>query len=227
MHSQRRGSLTDVQVRDEQLVVNTIRACAADLCQQFKGGHPGTVMGAATIGVALWRYAMRYNPSNPEWFARDRRSPRPAFSSGLQTGFVLSVGHACLLQYLMLHFTGYEAWTFDVIKDYHAAKSHVMAAGHPEIEYPGVEVTTGPLGQGIANAVGMAAAGKSMAAHYNKEGFPVVEGKIWCMTGDGCIQEGVGQEGEQTRAMCVESVKPMCSAVHGRALGPRQSDHGV
>ncbi|EIW68867.1 hypothetical protein TREMEDRAFT_68833 [Tremella mesenterica DSM 1558] len=162
------------------LVINNIRTLAADLCQQYKGGHPGTVMGAAAIGVALWKYEMRYNPTNPEWFARDR--------------FVLSVGHACLLQYLMLHFSGYSAWTMDVIRDYHAPKPHVMAAGHPEIEFPGVEVTTGPLGQGIANAIGMAVSGKALAAQYNKEGFEVIPGKIWCMTGDGCIQEGVGQE---------------------------------
>ncbi|KAK8853030.1 transketolase [Kwoniella newhampshirensis] len=166
---------------DEMLVLNTVRCLAADLCQQYKGGHPGTVMGAAAIGVALWRYEMKFNPANPDWFARDR--------------FVLSAGHACLLQYLMLHFSGYEAWTMDVIKQYHAPNLHgSMAAGHPEIEYPGVEVTTGPLGQGIANAVGLAAAGKQLAAQYNKDEFPVVDGKIWCFTGDGCLQEGVGQE---------------------------------
>ena len=139
-------------------------------------------MGAASIGVALWRYLMRYNPANPQWFNRDR--------------FVLSAGHACLLQYLMLHFSGYEAWTLDEIRNYHAPTMNGIAAGHPEIEFPGVEVTTGPLGQGIANAVGLAMAGKQLGAQYNKPDYPIVDGKVWCFTGDGCLQEGVGQEGE-------------------------------
>ncbi|ORX35624.1 transketolase [Kockovaella imperatae] len=168
-------------VKDEQLVLNTIRCLAADLCQQYKGGHPGTVMGAAAIGVALWKHEMRYNPLNPDWFNRDR--------------FVLSAGHACLLQYIFLHFSGYEAWTMEQIKKYHSpATSGSMAAGHPEIEYPGIEVTTGPLGQGIANAVGLAIASKQLAATYNKPEIKIIDNKIWCFTGDGCLQEGVGQE---------------------------------
>ncbi|WVW83577.1 transketolase [Kwoniella bestiolae CBS 10118] len=166
---------------DEQLVLNTIRCLTADLCQQYKGGHPGTVMGAAAIGIALWRYEMRYNPLNPEWFNRDR--------------FILSAGHACLFQYLFLHFSGYEAWTLDQVKNYHSpATKGSMAAGHPEIEYPGIEVTTGPLGQGISNAVGMAIASKQLAATYNKGDLKPIDNKIWCFTGDGCLQEGVGQE---------------------------------
>ena len=96
----------------------------------------------------------------------------------------------------MLHFTGYKVWTMDAIKDYHAPTMKGIAAGHPEIEYPGIEVTTGPLGQGIANAVGMAIAGKHLAARYNKDDMEIINGKIWCFTGDGCLQEGVGQEGE-------------------------------
>ncbi|OXG81304.1 hypothetical protein C350_03158 [Cryptococcus neoformans MW-RSA36] len=118
-----------VTEKEEQLVLNTIRCLAADLCQQYKGGHPGTVMGASAIGIALWRYEMRYNPLNPDWFNRDR-----------------------------------------------------------------IEVTTGPLGQGISNAVGMAIASKQLAATYNREGLDIVDNKIWCFTGDGCLQEGVGQE---------------------------------
>lgn len=95
-------------------------------------------MGAAAIAVALWKNHLRYNPHNPDWFARDR--------------FVLSAGHACLLQYTLLHLTGYEAWTLDQIQLYHAnTATDSMAAGHPEIEFPGVEVTTGPLGQGIVS----------------------------------------------------------------------------
>ena len=139
-------------------------------------------MGAAAIGIALWRYHMRYNPLNPDWFGRDR--------------FVLSAGHACLLQYLFLHFSGYEAWTLDEVKKYHAPVKHNMAAGHPEIEFPGVEVTTGPLGQGIANAVGLAVAERSLAARYNKDDCSIIDSTVWCLTGDGCLQEGVAQEGE-------------------------------
>lgn len=96
----------------------------------------------------------------------------------------------------------------DQVRNYHAPVENTMAAGHPEIEFPGVEVTTGPLGQGIANAVGLAVAGKQLGAQYNKDGFPIVDGKIWAMTGDGCIQEGVGMEGEFYVASC--------------AVGPRQ-----
>ena len=139
-------------------------------------------MGAAAIAVGLWRYAMRYNPRNPDWFGRDR--------------FVLSAGHASLLQYIMLHFAGYEAWTMEEISKYHAPRMDVIATGHPEIECPGIEVTTGPLGQGFANAVGMAMAAKQVQSMYDKPQYPIVgEQKIWCFVGDGCLQEGVGHEG--------------------------------
>ncbi|KAJ7641468.1 Transketolase, thiamine diphosphate binding domain-containing protein [Roridomyces roridus] len=167
------------QSETEQLVLNTVRILGADLTQAFKGGHPGTVMGAAAIGVALWRHLMRYNPKNPDWFNRDR--------------FVLSAGHACLWQYIHLHLTGYEAWSIDALRQYHNPKFGI-AAGHPEIEFPGIELTTGLLGQGIANAVGLAMAAKNLAATYNKPNFDIVDNKIWCFTGDGCLQEGVGQE---------------------------------
>ncbi|KAK0193656.1 Transketolase, thiamine diphosphate binding domain-containing protein [Armillaria mellea] len=163
----------------EKLVVNTVRTLAADLTQQFKGGHPGTAMGAALIGVALWRHAMRFNPKNPDWFNRDR--------------FVLSAGHACLWQYIHLHLSGYDAWTLDALKKYHNPDFGI-AAGHPEIEFPGIELTTGLLGQGIANAVGLAIASKHLAATYNKPDFPLVDNRIYCFMGDGCFQEGVGQE---------------------------------
>ncbi|KAJ7736743.1 Transketolase, thiamine diphosphate binding domain-containing protein [Mycena maculata] len=163
----------------EKLVLNTVRILGADLTQAFKGGHPGTVMGAAAIGFALWRHVMSYNPKNPDWFDRDR--------------FVLSAGHACLWQYIYLHLTGYEAWTIDALRQYHNPKFGI-AAGHPEIEFPGIELTTGLLGQGIANAVGLAMASKNLAATYNRPGFDIVDNKIWCFSGDGCLQEGVGQE---------------------------------
>ncbi|KAH8827170.1 transketolase [Flagelloscypha sp. PMI_526] len=172
-------SQTDPKKDLQQHILNTIRCLTADLVQEYKGGHPGTAMGAASIGMALWKYSMRFNPKNPEWFNRDR--------------FVLSAGHACLLQYIYLHFTGYEAWTMDVLRSYHSPK-YGIAAGHPEIEFPGCEVTTGPLGQGLANATGLAIAAKNLAATYNKPNFPIVDNKIWAFTGDGCLQEGVGQE---------------------------------
>jgi dihydroxyacetone synthase len=105
----------------------------------------------------------------------------------------------------MLHLTGYEAWPLSEVRKYHAPK-YGMAAGHPEIEFPGIEVTTGPLGQGIANAVGLAVAGKNLGATYNREGYPVVDGKVWCFTGDGCLQEGVGQEGESSESPWVRAI---------------------
>ncbi|MCO5549785.1 hypothetical protein L7F22_003259 [Adiantum nelumboides] len=162
-------------------VLATVRCLAADLVQQFNGGHPGTAMGAAAIGLALWGDIMRFNPNNPNWLDRDR--------------FVLSAGHACLLQYIYLHLCGYKTWTMDMLKRYHSRDFiGSQSAGHPEIEFEGVEVTTGPLGQGVANAVGLAMASKHFAARYNKEDCKVVNNKIYCMTGDGCIQEGIGCE---------------------------------
>lgn len=120
---------------------------------------------------------------------------------------MLSAGHACLLQYIMLHLSGYSSWTLDQIKKYHAPTMDGIAAGHPEIEFPGVELTTGLLGQGIANAVGLAMANKNMAATYNRDGFPIIQNKVWCFTGDGCLQEGVGQEGEHRERT------PACAAL--------------
>ncbi len=170
-------------VEQNEDALREIRCLAADLVQQFKGGHPGTAMGAASIGMALWGSAMRFNPADGTWPDRDR--------------FVLSAGHACLLQYIYLHLTGYKAWTMDMLKHYHSPDFKTsLAAGHPEIDPEnGIEVTTGPLGQGISNSVGLAIASKHMAAHYNKPGFDIVANTIWCFTGDGCIAEGVGVEG--------------------------------
>ncbi|PWY96935.1 hypothetical protein BCV70DRAFT_228880 [Testicularia cyperi] len=170
-------------VEENEAVLQEIRCLVADIVQQFNGGHPGTAMGAASIGMALWGSAMKFNPLDGRWANRDR--------------FVLSAGHACLLQYVYLHLTGYKAWTMDMLKRYHSKDFKTsLAAGHPEIdpEY-GIEVTTGPLGQGISNAVGLAIASKSMAYQYNRPGFDLVSNTIWCFTGDGCIAEGVGQEG--------------------------------
>ena len=134
----------------------------------------------AAIGVALWRYVMRYAPHTPDFFNRDR--------------FVLSNGHTCLFQYTFLHLTGYKAMTFEQLKSYHSEREDALCPGHPEIEHEGIEVTTGPLGQGVANAVGLAMATKNLAATYNRPGYEVVNNHTWCMIGDACLQEGVALE---------------------------------
>ncbi|KZL75354.1 dihydroxyacetone synthase (transketolase) [Colletotrichum tofieldiae] len=161
-------------------VLKVFRAFIADLCQQFNGGHPGSAMGMAAIGIALYKYVMKYSPSNCDYFNRDR--------------FVLSNGHACLWQYLFMHLIGVKSMTIDQLKSYHSEKTDSLCPGHPEIENEGVEVTTGPLGQGVANAVGLAMATKNLAATYNKPGLEVVNNMTWCMIGDACLQEGVGLE---------------------------------
>ncbi|KAF1989919.1 dihydroxyacetone synthase [Aulographum hederae CBS 113979] len=174
---------SSVQLHDPETagrVLRTFRCLIADLCEQFKGGHPGSAMGMAAIGVALWKYVMRYSPSNPNFFARDR--------------FVLSNGHTCLWQYTFMHLIGYKNMTMDQLKSYHSDRTDSICPGHPEIEHEGIEVTTGPLGQGIANAVGLAMATKNLGATYNKPGFPLVDNKTFCMIGDACLQEGVGLE---------------------------------
>ncbi|KAL2072434.1 hypothetical protein VTL71DRAFT_11777 [Oculimacula yallundae] len=163
-----------------QRVLRTFRCLIADLCEQFKGGHPGSAMGMAAIGVALWKYVMDYSPENPDYFNRDR--------------FVLSNGHTCLFQYTFLHLVGYKNMTFDQLKSYHSDRTDSFCPGHPEIEHEGIEVTTGPLGQGIANAVGLAMATKHLGATYNRPDFPVVDNTTWCMIGDACLQEGVALE---------------------------------
>ena len=140
-------------------------------------------MGMAAIGIALWKYTMRYSPSNPNFFNRDR--------------FVLSNGHTCLFQYTFLHLTGYSAMTMDQLKSYHSTRPDGLCPGHPEIENDGIEVTTGPLGQGISNAVGLAMATKHLGAVYNRPGFPLVDNTTWCMIGDACLQEGVAMEAIQ------------------------------
>lgn len=170
-----------VSSKDEvQLVLHTFRLMVGDLCQQFNMGHPGSAMGMAALGVALWKYTMKYAPHTPNWFNRDR--------------FVLSNGHACLFQYLNLYFSGYKAMTWEQLLSYHSERPDSLCPGHPEIEHDGVELTTGPLGQGIANAVGLAIATKQLAAQYNKPGYEVVNNQTWCIVGDACLQEGVGCE---------------------------------
>lgn len=137
----------------------------------------------AAIGIALWKYVMKYSPNNPDYFNRDR--------------FVLSNGHTCLFQYTFLHLAGYKDMTMEQLKSYHSACHDSLCPGHPEIEIEGIEVTTGPLGQGVANAVGLAMASKNLAATYNREGYELVNNTTWCMIGDACLQEGVALEAFQ------------------------------
>jgi dihydroxyacetone synthase len=144
-----------------------------------KGLDSGAI-GMAAIGVALWKYVMVYAPHTPEFFNRDR--------------FVLSNGHACLFQYTFLHLAGYKAMTLEQLKSYHSSREDSFCPGHPEIEHEGIEVTTGPLGQGVANAVGLAIATKHLAAEFNQPGHDIVTNHTWCMVGDACLEEGVALE---------------------------------
>ncbi|KAE8131630.1 Transketolase, thiamine diphosphate binding domain-containing protein [Aspergillus pseudotamarii] len=174
------GDLQLESPEKHQRVMNVFRAVIADICQQYGEGHAGSPMGMAAIGIALWKYVMKYSPKNCNYFNRDR--------------FVLSNGHACLWQYLFLHLVGVKSMTLEQLKSYHSTKLDSVCPGHPEIENEGIEVTTGPLGQGLANAVGLAMATKNLAATYNKPGHDVVSNMTWCMVGDACLQEGVGLE---------------------------------
>jgi dihydroxyacetone synthase len=165
---------------EHDIVLKTFRLLISDLCQQFNGGHPGGAIGMAAIGVALWKYVMRYAPHTPNFFNRDR--------------FVLSNGHTCLFQYTFLHLAGYRDMTMDQLKSYHSKRWDSICPGHPEIEIEGIEVTTGPLGQGVANAVGLAMATKNLATTYNRPGYDIISNHTWCMIGDACLQEGVALE---------------------------------
>lgn len=162
----------------EQLGIDTVRVLSADAVQKANSGHPGTPMALAPIGHILWAHSMNYNPKNPEWPNRDR--------------FVLSAGHACMLQYSYLYLTGYDL-SLDDIKNFR--QLHSKAAGHPEFGLvDGIDVTTGPLGQGFANGVGMAIAQQHLAARFNKPGFNLFDYKIYTICSDGDIMEGVTSE---------------------------------
>jgi transketolase len=162
----------------EQQGINTVRILAADAVQKANSGHPGTPMGLAPVGHVLWAETMNYNPQNPKWANRDR--------------FILSCGHACMLQYSFLYLTGYPI-TLDDIKKFR--QLHSITAGHPEYGLlPGIEVTTGPLGQGFANGVGFAIAQKYMATRYNKPGFDIFDYKIYAICSDGDLMEGITSE---------------------------------
>ncbi|MDP3287838.1 MAG: transketolase [Methyloversatilis sp.] len=159
-------------------ITGAIRALAMDAVQKANSGHPGAPMGMAEIAEVLWRHHLKHNPANPDWADRDR--------------FVLSNGHGSMLLYALLHLTGYDL-SIDDLKSFR--QLHSKTPGHPERGYaPGVETTTGPLGQGLANAVGMALAERGMAAQFNRPGHTVVDHFTYAFAGDGCLMEGISHE---------------------------------
>jgi transketolase len=161
-----------------QDLANAIRALSMDAVQKAKSGHPGAPMGMADIAEVLWRDFLNHNPSDPKWVNRDR--------------FVLSNGHGSMLIYSLLHLTGYDV-SRDDLKNFR--QLHSKTPGHPEYGYtPGVETTTGPLGAGISNAVGMAIAEKTLAAQFNRKGHDIVDHFTYCFLGDGCLMEGISHE---------------------------------
>ena len=160
------------------LMANAIRALSMDAVEKAKSGHPGAPMGMADMAVALWGQHLQHNPANPQWANRDR--------------FVLSNGHGSMLIYALLHLTGY-ALPIEELKNFRQLGS--KTAGHPEVGHtPGVETTTGPLGQGITNAVGMALAEKLLAAEFNRDGHEIVDHHTYVFLGDGCLMEGISHE---------------------------------
>ncbi len=159
-------------------ITNAIRALAMDAVQNANSGHPGAPMGMAEMAEVLWRHHLKHNPANPHWADRDR--------------FVLSNGHGSMLIYALLHLTGYDL-SMDDIKAFR--QLHSRTAGHPEVGLtPGVETTTGPLGQGLANAVGMAIAEREMARTFNRDGHNIVDHHTYVFMGDGCLMEGISHE---------------------------------
>jgi len=164
--------------QQSQQMANAIRALAMDAVQQANSGHPGAPMGMADMAVGLWARHLKHNPTNPQWFDRDR--------------FVLSNGHGSMLIYSLLHLTGYDL-PMNELKNFR--QLHSKTAGHPEVGItPGVETTTGPLGQGITNAVGFALAEKLLAAEFNRDGHAIVDHNTYAFLGDGCLMEGISQE---------------------------------
>ncbi|MFA0498254.1 transketolase, partial [Vibrio sp. 10N.222.46.A1] len=156
-------------------LADAIRVLSMDAVQKAGSGHPGAPMGMADIAEVLWRDFLKHNPSNPNWADRDR--------------FILSNGHGSMLIYSLLHLSGYEL-SMDDIKSFR--QLHSKTAGHPEYGYaPGIETTTGPLGQGITNGVGMALAEKVLAEQFNREGHDIVDHHTYVFMGDGCMMEGI------------------------------------
>ena len=162
----------------DQLCINTIRTLSLDAVQKAESGHPGLPLGMAPMAYVLWTKFMLYNPKNPKWFNRDR--------------FLLSAGHGSMLIYSLLHLTGYDL-PLEELKNFR--QLHSKTPGHPEnILTPGVEITTGPLGQGFANGVGMAMAQAHLSAKFNQKGFPIIDHYIYCICSDGDLMEGVSYE---------------------------------
>jgi len=171
-------SLSESRAKIDEICINTIRTLSMDAVQKANSGHPGAPMGLATAAYVLWTRVMKHNPKNPGWLDRDR--------------FVLSGGHASMLLYSLLHLSGYGV-TLDDIKNFRQWGS--KTPGHPEFGHtPGVETTTGPLGQGFANAVGMAMAERHLAARFNREGYEIVDHFTYMMCGDGDMMEGISSE---------------------------------
>lgn len=165
-------------MNEQQTTINAIRILAAEAIQKANSGHPGLPLGSAPIGYALYAKCMRYNPKHPLWDNRDR--------------FVLSAGHGSMLQYALLHLFGFGLTKEDLMQ---FRQFGSKTPGHPEYGHTvGIETTTGPLGQGIANAVGMALAEAHLAARFNRDGFPVVDHYTYCLCGDGCLEEGISYE---------------------------------
>jgi len=161
-----------------QHLANAIRALSMDAVQQARSGHPGMPMGMADIAEVLWNDFLKHNPANPQWPNRDR--------------FILSNGHGSMLQYALLHLSGYALSMNDI---QHFRRLHSKTPGHPEYGFtPGVETTTGPLGQGLANAVGMAIAEKLLAEQFNRDGYPIIDHSTYVFMGDGCLMEGISHE---------------------------------
>jgi transketolase len=161
-----------------QLSINTIRTLSLDAVQKANSGHPGLPLGMAPAAYVLWTKFLRHNPKNPKWFNRDR--------------FLLSAGHGSMLLYSLLHLTGYDL-SLEELKNFR--QLHSKTPGHPEnILTPGVEITTGPLGQGFGNGVGMGIAQKHLQAMFNRDGFPVINHFIYCICSDGDLMEGVASE---------------------------------
>ncbi len=170
--------MANVSRNDSSLMANAIRALAMDAVQQANSGHPGAPMGMAEIAVALWGRRLKHNPANPHWADRDR--------------FVLSNGHGSMLLYALLHLSGYDL-AMSELRNFR--QLHSLTPGHPEVDVtPGVETTTGPLGQGLTNAVGMALAEKLLAHEFNRPGHGVVDHRTYVFLGDGCLMEGISHE---------------------------------